>query len=453
MRLARLRQPMRRLALAFTLCPLFAQAPGALPRGELVPRVVCASDARFSYALYLPSGYREDRAWPVLYGFSPGGSGEEPVRLFQKTAERFGWIVVGSNESRNGPLRPSLEASEAMWKDVRSRFKVDPKRSYSAGFSGGARMAMRLALKHPKNFAGLVSIGAFGTGDGMLTGLGHLRFHLSCGLEDFNHWELQKGRQELQSRGWKALADRFEGGHRWATEAAAASALGYLQLGAGRDGLTPKDPALESEVCRELELNAVKAGRTLLALRRWRELAALCPDSREGRSAREHIAELEKESTVAEELKLEKRYETAAAELPETPKGTQYQEVLVRHLDRLKTSPPTEQLMIRRLLGGPILSYQLALGEAFQERSWERLLALSTSLAALDDREGWPCVYAAISLAQLGRPGEAIPHLKMAQVRGYRKPERLRGFDELKPLAGREDFEAILKDMEPERPR
>ena len=445
--------PMRTLILASTLCPLFAQAPIALPKGELVPRVVCASDARYSYALYLPSGYREDQVWPVLFGFSPGGSGEEPVRLYMRAAERFGWIVVGSNDSRNGPLRPSVEASEAMWKDVRSRFKVDPRRSYGVGFSGGARMAMRLALKHPKNFAGLVSIGAFGTGEGMLTGLGHLHFHLSCGLEDFNHWELQKGRQELQSRGWKALADRFEGGHRWAPEDTAESALAFLQLGAIRDGQVSRDPALESEFCKKLEANAEKAGTTLLALRRWKELAALFPDTPEGRRAAECAAALEKESSVAEEVKLEKRYETAAAELSETPQGTQYQETLTRTIDRLKVSKPMEQLMIRRLLGSPILHYQLALGEALQKQSWERLLALSTSLAALDERESWPYIYAAISMVQMGKPGEAIRYLRAAQLRGYRKPERIRGFEELKPLHGHPEFKAILKEMEAERPR
>jgi len=444
---------MRVLILAFALCPLFALAPSTLPKGELVPRVVCASDARFSYALYLPSGYREDRVWPVLYGFSPGGSGEEPVRLFQLTAERFGWIVVGSNDSRNGPLRPALEASDAMWKDVQSRFKVDPRRSYGVGFSGGARMAMRLALKHPKNFAGLVSIGAFGAGDGMLTGLGHLHFHLSCGLEDFNHWELQKGREELQSRGWKAMADRFEGGHRWATEEAAVFALSYLQLGAIKDGLAPKDPALESEFRRKLELNGDKAGGTLLALRRWKELAALFPNSNEGRKAAERVAILGKEAPVIEELKQERRYEKDSLELPETPQGTRYQEALARYCRRLKEASPGEQLMIRRLLDSPKISYQLAVAEAFQKHSWEQLLALSKGLAALDEREGWPWVYTAVALVQLGRPGEAIPYMRVAQVRGCRKPERIRGLEELKPLHGQGEFEAILKEMEAGSPR
>jgi len=434
------------LAFLFLFCPLQAQAP--LPKGELIPRVVCASDSRFSYALYLPRDYREDRVWPVLFGFSPIAYGEEPVKTFQKAAERFGWIVVGSNDSRNGPLRPALEASEAMWKDVRARFKVDPKRSYGYGFSGGSRMALRLALKHPKDFAGLISMGAFGVENGSLAGLGHLYFHMSCGLEDFNHWELLEGRKELQSRGWKALSDRFEGGHRAPHEGTAMVAMTFLQLGAMQRGMLPKDEALETEFRHTLELEATKAGDTLLALRRWNDLAVLYPDSAEGRLATIRASALEKEPSVLEELKLEAAYEQASKELSELPKDAKYRQELVRYLDRLKVASPVEQRMIRCLLGVPIQNYQIALGEAFQKKSWDQLLALSTSLAALDERAGWPCVYAAIAHVQLGKPGEALSHLKAARLRGYRNVRMLQSLEELKPLRDDPDFQAILKAME-----
>lgn len=444
---------MRTLLLAFCLCHLFAQTPPSLPRGEVVPRVACVANPQFSYALYLPSGYREDRAWPVLFGFSPVGLGEEPVQLFQRAAERFGWIVVGSNDSRNGPLRPALEASEAMWKDVHARFKVDPRQSCATGLSGGARMALSLALKHPRDFAGVISFGAFGTGRGLLTGLGHLRFYLGCGQEDFNHWEVLEGRRELQSRGWKALADRFEGGHQRAPEETALSALTFIQLGAMQQGWIAPDDGLAAEFRGRLERAAEEAGNSLLGLRRWQELANLFPDSEAGRRASRHAATLGGDASVSQELKLEEQYGRASRELRERPQGDQYTQELNRLIGRLKEASPTERLMIRRVLGGPILSYRIALGEALEQKAWDRLLLLGSSLAALDEREGWPCIYAAAALAQMGKPGEALAHLKAAQARGYRKAERIRALPELKPLQGQAEFEAILKAMEAEPPR
>jgi len=115
-------------ALGALLLTALLQA-ATLPRGEVIPKVVCEADRAFSYALYLPTGYREDRPAPVLFGFSPGGTGVEPVELFQEAAERSGYIVAGSNDSRNGQVALSARAREAMWKDVHARFKVDPARS------------------------------------------------------------------------------------------------------------------------------------------------------------------------------------------------------------------------------------------------------------------------------------------------------------------------------------
>jgi len=227
-------------------------------------------------------------------------------------------------------------------------------------------------------------------------------------------------------------------------------ALTYLQLGAMQKGMLPKDEALEAEFRKLLTANAVAAGETLLALRRWQELAILFPDSSEGRQASARAGALEKEPSVLEEQRLEDQYEKASKELSEMANDAKYREELARYLNRLKVASPAEQRMIRCLLGTPMLNYQIALGEAYQKQSWGQLLAIATSLAALDEREGWPCIYAAVAQVQLGKPEEALPHLRAALLRGYRKPERIRALGELKSLHGQAGFEAILKEMEAE---
>src|SRR5260221_5407309 len=61
------------------------------------------------------------------------------------SAERYGYIVLGSNNSRNGTWKIESEAADAMLQDAQQRFNVDLKRIYFAGFSGGARVASQLA--------------------------------------------------------------------------------------------------------------------------------------------------------------------------------------------------------------------------------------------------------------------------------------------------------------------
>lgn len=440
---------MRIWLLTLCLLPLFGQSEPPFPTGQVVPKVVCADQPRLSYALYLPKNFRADQQWPVLFGFSPSGQGEEPVRLFQQAAERFGWIVVGSNNSRNGALRPAVEASDALWKDVNARFRVEPKRSASVGFSGGARMALRLALKHPKQFNGLISIGAFGTSDGLLTGLGHLHFFLAGGLEDFNHWELCKGHDELLSRRWKIWADRFDGGHRWPPEDTAQMALAFLQLGAARDGLIPADPALEKEFRQLLLRHAEKAGSVWLTQLRWQELARLFPGTPEAQQATQHLATLAHDPALLAEQRLERRYQEESETMAALPHGERYRAFLQQKLASLKQASTTEQTMIRRLLGSAGAHYHVAASEAFEAKDWNRLLELSSSLAALDERDPVPCILAAISLTQLQRPREAVLHLGQAQIRGYQKPNKLRAMEWLQPLKGQPDFEQMLKAMEP----
>src|SRR5262245_57020288 len=85
--------------------------------GIISNKVVCKNNPEQSYALYLPSTYSTSRKWPLIAAFDPGARGNVPVEQFKDASERYGYIVCGSNNSRNGPLQPSSEAAKAMLED------------------------------------------------------------------------------------------------------------------------------------------------------------------------------------------------------------------------------------------------------------------------------------------------------------------------------------------------
>src|SRR5882724_626234 len=91
-----------------------ALAGQELRPGEVIDRVPVPGHAGQTYALYLPSTYTPDRAWPILYCLDPGARGKTPVDRFAAAAEKAGVIVAGSNNSRNGPLPPAQEAINLM---------------------------------------------------------------------------------------------------------------------------------------------------------------------------------------------------------------------------------------------------------------------------------------------------------------------------------------------------
>ena len=117
-------------------------ALAVLPAGVVIERVETAANPQQSYALYLPSRYSPDRQWPVLYCLDPLARGRVAVERFAHAAERAGVIVVGSNNSRNGPTEPVRDALVAMVQDTHERFSIDDSRAFAAGYSGGARMAL-----------------------------------------------------------------------------------------------------------------------------------------------------------------------------------------------------------------------------------------------------------------------------------------------------------------------
>ena len=117
-----------------------------LPLGQIIDDVPCKADGSQHYSLYLPSRFTPVRKWNVILAYDAGGRGRRAVERYQAAAEKYGYIIAGSNNSRNGPWEVSLNAAKAMTADVEQRFPVDPKRIYTAGMSGGARVAMKLAM-------------------------------------------------------------------------------------------------------------------------------------------------------------------------------------------------------------------------------------------------------------------------------------------------------------------
>src|SRR5258708_16787048 len=118
----------------------------SVPLGQIIDDVQCAADASQHYSLYLPSNFTPTRRWPVILAYDAGGRGRRAVERYKDGAEKYGYIVAGSNNSRNGPWEISLNAAKAMTGDVDKRFPVDPKRIYTAGMSRRARVAMKPAM-------------------------------------------------------------------------------------------------------------------------------------------------------------------------------------------------------------------------------------------------------------------------------------------------------------------
>lgn len=217
---------------------------GEFATGTIIEKVVCQADPEQSYALYLPPGYPGDKKWPIIYALDAGARGAVPLHHFKAAAEKYGYIIVGSNNARNGPWEPIDRAVRAMWLDTQNRFAVDNNRVYTTGFSGGARMAsiFKYIVKQP--VTGIIACGA-----GLNTNLKPAMikpeiYYGIVGLADFNYREMMKLDQSFDTEGVEHRILVFDGDHRWPPGKYCLQAVEWMELNAIKKGLKEKNESL-----------------------------------------------------------------------------------------------------------------------------------------------------------------------------------------------------------------
>ena len=260
----------------------------SIPRGRIVERVEALSDSSQSYALYLPSNYTPDRKWPVLYAFDPGARGRLPVERFKEAAEKYGWIVVGSNNSRNGPWSVSVNAWNAMQTDTHQRFAIDDERMYATGFSGGARAAVRIAVAC-KCLAGVMANGAGFPTDLAPSSQMHFVFFGAAGVDDFNYPELKSLDESLNKAGIIHRVQTFDGRHEWPPVALATAAVEWMELQAMKAGKRPRDDGFINATWQQ----RLNDARTLEEAKKYNEAYQLYLDLAQSFKGLRDVAQIE----------------------------------------------------------------------------------------------------------------------------------------------------------------
>ena len=223
--------------------------------GVVVDNVKCVANPEQTYAVYLPSNYSRARHWNILIGFHPGGRGRAIVEKYRAAAEQYGYIVVASNNSRNGPWSVSAAAIKALFPDIDARFAIDPQRIYLTGHSGGARVAMQVALAN-KAIAGVIASSA-GYPDSQPRSKVSFPVFGTAGTEDFNYIEMRMLDRKLTTPHRLAI---FPGGHTLPPDDVALEAIEWMELQAMKLGRRSPDPALVARLFEKRQLRLQGTG-------------------------------------------------------------------------------------------------------------------------------------------------------------------------------------------------
>lgn len=212
----------------------------------------------------------------MVFALDPAARGAVPVELMQAAAEKYGYIVAGSNNSRNGPFTPSYAAAVAMAADLSRRFPVDAKRVYFTGFSGGARAAVHVARLCQGCAAGVILHGAGFPSENPADKSVSLLVFSAIGVLDFNYSEVIPLQEQFDALGITHRLRRFDGPHQWAPPEVWVEAFEWLDLMAMKRGALPHNEAFVAQQfaarlgrAREHE----SAGRLYAAWQEFRDAA------------------------------------------------------------------------------------------------------------------------------------------------------------------------------------
>lgn len=129
---------------------------GAQPSGVHPSVPLTLRQGRFSYALYVPESYQQDRTYGLVICLHGAGfMGEAYLDRWQaRLGDRY-ILACPSYSMGAWWTRPAEELVLATMRDVMARYSVDPDRVFLTGMSNGGIGAWIIGMHHADLFAGL----------------------------------------------------------------------------------------------------------------------------------------------------------------------------------------------------------------------------------------------------------------------------------------------------------
>ncbi len=449
------------LWLAATAVAAGEVSPPAIP-GTIVERLECAADPSQTYSLYLPTGYDPERRWPVLLVFDPRGRSVLAAELFRSGAERYGWIIVSSNDTRSDiGMEPNRRAVNGLWPEIHRRFPIDTNRVYAAGFSGTVYLAFMMG-KETGGVAGIVAVG--GRDFGHAYDQTEYAVWGAAGDADFNNREMRMVHDGLTRQGNPNRFEDFEGGHSWMPPEMAARAMEWLEVQAIRRGLRPgNDDLVRTALAGDLERaeELIMEGRQLEAERMYSSIARDYVGLADVSPASSRAAELAGQPEVKRQRKLEERWDAFERRYLEQmqhvfqiflqgeraePPDRLVRELGIDQLRRRADRDGAEGLTAQRLLASVFVTTSFymtreLLGEGRPDHA-ASVLGIACSIRE-DDPVVWYNRGCALSLA--GRRKDALAALTRAVELGFDDLELIAGDPDLEALRTTDGFKSILE--------
>ncbi|WP_136666985.1 hypothetical protein [Flavobacterium sp. H122] len=256
---------------------ILAQKSEAAANIGLVDSVQVEGTKDESFMVYFPKKYTQSKSVGVVFIFDPGGNGVDGIMPFVSAAENYNFLLVCSNNSKNGPLNLNNEIAFRLFDFVFKKYNIDKKRLVVAGFSGGARLAGNLAL-NTGIFNGVVACGAsFQLLDIFVPQINDFLYVGLIGKNDMNYQEMIKNVNWLDKKRIKNQIFISDKGHVWPDESEILRAFDWLEIEFQKKGFTEKNNEIVNRIYQKNKIIAdafFEENNLLLALHEYERLDA-----------------------------------------------------------------------------------------------------------------------------------------------------------------------------------
>ena len=223
------------------MCISLLSAQDRYETGRIIDSILVSSDIEESYSLYLPKKHNPNNLNSIVFIFDPLGRGPNGLRPFIPTSEKYNYILVCSNDSKNGPYQKNFDIANRLFGSVFENFNIDPEQIYVAGFSGGSRFSTAIAVLTEQMQAVIACGSGFSDNISYAPVAPVFSYAGIVGDRDMNYNEMRNNRVFLNKLGFTNSLFVFEGNHRWPPPESILEVFDWLQIIAFKKGIRTKN--------------------------------------------------------------------------------------------------------------------------------------------------------------------------------------------------------------------
>lgn len=425
-----------------------------LVKGKVTDVIKCRYDITQSYALYLPSNYDKNKKWPVVYMFDPHAKGSYPLTKYSSIAEKFGYILIGSNNSQNGLSFDIIKTFfDTLFSDTHRKLSIDDNFVYAAGFSGGSRVASSLAT-----FGKIKSVIACGAGmSGNEANSATFGYYGMVGNEDFNQNEMLALREILPKKSIPYCFDTFDGKHEWPPDSLMDKAFLWIEMQSEKNKLKPINNSLINPVYEKWEkefaiLKTKDAYNAYLLCEKIisffdgiKDVSVYKKSLEELKNNSKYIAAVEKQKIISEkETLLQSEYAAAVSE-----KDTSWwkgQVALINNQIKTNADNPVAK-MYKRLLNYLSLVAYMNANNSIKTNDIETAFGYVKIYSLVDPENPEYAYLKATLLMKKGKITDALLSLENAAKLGFSEASRLESDTVMDRLRADEKYSKILEEI------